>query len=163
MKYIIMPILILELFIVSSCSVKHVVTADKTEQESALMIEALENAILDTPYCALIEYTSVEVFPLPDPYPDDDDVEEKHIYHARVIETFRGQQLDNISYISFSEKGDGARISAEPVVITLCFGNEGFYWPGVGSLFPATEDVIKSARRISQKAKFDKQSFSDCE
>ncbi len=164
MKYKILTILTFGLLIVSSCSVKHVATPDQYDQETlASMMEALKNAITDTPYCALIQYTSVEVVPVPDPYPEDDNVEEKHIYHARVLKTFRGQQLNNISYISFSEKGDGARISAEPVIIALCVENEGFYWPGVGSVFPATEDVIKSAQRIGQRLKFVKQSFPDCE
>jgi len=164
MNYKILTILILGLLMVPSCSVKHVAATNKTEQQRlALMMEALEGFISNTPYCALIQYTSVDVVPVPDPYPDDDDVEEKHVYHAKVLETYRGQQLDNISYIETTESGEGAHISAEPVVVTLCVDKDEFFWAGTGSVYPATDEVIKAARRISQKVKSVKQSFTFCE
>ena len=168
MKYKILIILTLGLLIVPSCSVKHVATPDQYDQETlASMMEALENAITDTPYCALIQYTSVEVVPVPDPDPNDDDVEEKQIYHARVLETFRGQHMKKISYMLICEKGEYASEHASIVgkksVITLCLDNEGFWYPGTGSKFPATEEVIKTAQRIGQRLNFVKQSFSDCE
>jgi hypothetical protein len=154
----------LGLFIFLSCSSKQIAVPDKSEQQRlAFMMEALEDFISDTPYCAIIQHTSVDVVPIPDPDPNDDDVEEKHIYYAKVLETFRGQQLENISYITITEKGESATISTEPVVITLCVGKEGFLGLGTGSVYPATEEVIKAARRISQKVKSGKQSFSFCE
>jgi hypothetical protein len=49
------------------------------------------------------------------------------------------------------------------VIVTLCIGKDGLFWPGAGSLFPATKEVIKAAQQISQKLKFDKQSSPYCE
>jgi hypothetical protein len=152
------------LLMVSSCGVKQTTPSDKSEQQRlALMMEALEGFVSNTPYCALIKHTSVDVVPVPDPYPDDGYVEEKHIYHAKVLETFRGQQMENISYMTITEKGEGANISTEPTVITLCKDKEGFWGLGTGSTYPATEEVVKVARRIGQKVKSSKKSFSFCE
>jgi hypothetical protein len=165
MKYKIRIIFILiGVLIVLSCSSKQIIVPDKSEQHRlALMMEALEGFISNTPYCALIQYTGVDVVPIPDPDPNDDDVEEKHIYHAKVLETFHGQQMQNISYIETTAKGEGAHVSAEPTIITLCIKNNEFFWVGTGSEYPATKEVIKAARRISQKVKSGKQSFSFCE
>jgi hypothetical protein len=164
MKYKIMIIFISVVLIFLSCSSKQIAVPDKSEQQRlASMMEALEGFVSNTSYCALIQHTSVDVVPIHDPYPEDGYAEEKHIYHANVIETLHGQQLENISYTTITEKGESATISTEPVVITLCVGKEGFLGLGTGSVYPATEEVIKAARRISQKVKSGKQSFSFCE
>lgn len=173
MKYKVSTVLILCFFIVQSCSVNLADTPDKfqkvaldpvQEQEaSASTIQRLEEFISNTPYSALIQYTGVDVNTVPDPYPNDDYAEEKHIYHAKVLETYRGQKQENINFILYCEKGEETSIDKEPVVITLCINNEGFFWPGTGSEFPATEEIIKTARRIGQKVKFDERSFPYCE
>lgn len=165
MKYKILTLLLTTvLFIVSSCSIKEAAPPDKSEQHRlAMMMEALEGFVSNTPYCALIKHTRVDVVPVPDPYPDDGYVEEKHIYHAKVLETFRGQKMSNISYMTITEKGEGANISTEPIVITLCNDKEGFWGLGTGSAYPATNDVIKTARQIGSKVKTSKESFSFCE
>ena len=157
-KYKVLNILVFGLLMVTSCSVKQVATQKQYDKEAlAQMMEALENAITDTPYCALIQKTSVEAV-LEDDYV-------KRINHAKVLKTFRGQQLNNISYISYTEKGDSIQISDKPVVITLCVKNGGFYLPyEAGSEFPAIEEAIKKAEVTGKKLKFVKQqSFSDCE
>lgn len=164
MKIKIVTLLILELLLFQACNAKHVTTSDKHQLEtSALMIEALEDFISNTPYCALIQYTNVDVVPVPDPYPEDGYAEEKHIYHAKVLETYRGKQLANISFRTICQKGDDASFSMEPTVVTLCADNEGFFWPGTGAMFPATEEVIKAAKRIGQKFEFVQQAFPNCE
>lgn len=157
LKLIIYLIIVLLLF--QACSVKHVDSPVKLpQQREAFMLEAIEDFISSTPYCALIQHTSVDVSPDPnDPY------SEKNIYHARVLETFRGQNFNNISYILISDKGADSTLIKEPVVITLCADKEGFFWPGTGSMFEATEEVVKKARKIGQKLNFVKQSFPDCE
>ncbi len=159
MKLKLLILLTIELLLFQACSVKHVATPSKLQQQrEEFMLEAIEDFISSTPYCALIQHTSVDVSPDPnDPY------SEKNIYHAKVLETFRGQKLKNISYILISDKGADSTLIEEPVVITLCADKEGFFWPGTGSMFEATEKVIKKARRIGKKLKFVKQSFPDCE
>lgn len=69
----------------------------------------------------------------------------------------------NLSYMTITEKGEGINIDSKPVVITLCNDKDGFWGLGTGSVYPATKEVIKAARRISQKVKSGKQSFSFCE
>ena len=159
MKLKFMILLTIEFLLFQACSVKHVATQDRLQQQSeALMLEAIEDFISSTPYCALIQHTSVDVSPDPnDPH------SEINIYHAKVLETFRGQQFRNISYILISDKGSDPTLVKQPVIITLCSVKDGFFWPGTGSMFEATEEVIKKARRIGQKLKFVKQPFPDCE
>ena len=178
MKYKIIIILILELLLFQACNVKHTDISDQSHQETFDMMKGLEFAIKEAPYCALIQYTGVNVVPFPDDEPEGTDQsippdvavaakDEKQIYHARVLETFRGQHLEKISYVLICEKGEYASEHASIVgkksVVTLCLDNEGFWYPGTGSKFPATEEIIKAARRISQEVKFVKQSFPYCE
>lgn len=173
MKYKASTALILCFFIVQSCGVNRADTPDKfqkvaldpvQEQEtSASTIERLEEFISGTPYSALIQYTGVDVSSVPDPYPNDDYAEEKHIYHAKVLETYRGQKQENINFTLYCEKGEETNIDNELVVITLCINNEGFFWPGTGSEFTASEEIIETARRIAQKVIFDERSFPYCE
>lgn len=159
MKLKLFIFLIIELLLFQACSVKHVDSPVKLpQQREALMLEAIENFMSSTPYCALIQHTSVDVSPDPnDPY------SVINIYHARVLETFRGQNLKNIRYMLISDKGADSTLIKEPVVITLCADKEGFFWPGTGSMFEATEAVVKKARRIGQQLKSVKQAFLECE
>jgi hypothetical protein len=173
LAYLAAGLVILCFFIVQSCSVNRADTPDKfqkvaldpvQEQEiSVSTIQRLEESISGTPYSALIQYTGVDVSTVPDPYPNDDNVEEKHIYHAKVLETFRGEKQENINFTLYCEKGEETSIDKEPVVITLCINSDGFFWPGTGSEFPATEEIIETARRIAQKVIFDERSFPYCE
>lgn len=156
--------MILGLLLVQSCSTNNRDgVPEKFQEEKPALIQALENAISDTPYSALIQHISVDVISVPDFNPNDDYVEEKHIYHAKVLGTYRGQKLKNINYTMFVEKGEAAFINKEPFVVILCVNNEGFYWPGTGSSFPATDEILKAAKRISQNGKLTQQSFPYCE
>lgn len=178
MKYKIMAILIFGLLLFQSCNVKHTDISDESQQETFDMMKGLEFAIREAPYCALIQYTGVDVVPFPDDEPEDPNQyippgveiatkDEMQIYHARVLETFRGQHLKKISYMLICEEGEyaseHASIIGKTSVITLCIDSEGFWYPGTGSEFPATEEVIKTARRIGQKVKSVKKSFPYCE
>lgn len=180
MKYKIISIgFMLGLLLFQSCNVKHADNIpDESQQETFDMMKGLEFAIREAPYCALIQYTGVDVVPLPDDEPEASNQpippgvaiaakDEKQIYHARVLETFRGQHLKKISYMFVCEKGEYASehvsIVGKTSVVTLCIDNEGFWYPGTGSEFPATGEVIKAARRIGQKVKSVKKSFPYCE
>ena len=164
MKYIIMTMSILGLLLVQACSgIQNSEPADNDLQEKYDIFNHLESLMKDTPYCALIQHTGVDIVPLPDAFPNDGDEEEKHIYHAKVLETYRGQKLSNINYTLVCEKGEGTTIIEKPFIIALCVDKEGFFWPGTGSDFEATQETIKTARRISQELKSVKQSFPYCE
>lgn len=144
------------LLIFQACA-NHTNATDKYQQETFDSIRFLEGAISDTPYSALIQYTGVDVIR------EQKDNVEKHIYHAKVIETYRGQKSENISFYLYCEAGEGLDNDDKPVVITLCNDNEGLYWPGVGAEFEASQEVIRAARRISKKYRSVKQqSFPYC-
>lgn len=156
--------LILGLLLVQACSIiRDSKPEDKDLQENYYVLQHLESVMKDTPYCALIQHTGVDIVPIIDPFPNDGDEEEKHIYHAKVLETYRGQKLNNISYTLICEKGEETTINKKPFIITLCVDKEGFFWPGTGSDFEATQEIIKTARRISQEFKSVKQSFPYCD
>jgi hypothetical protein len=157
MRYKLISLLILGLLIFQACSVNRSNTPDKYQQETFDSLKFLEDAISDTPYSALIQYTGDDIIS------DLKDNVEKHIYHAKVLETYRGQKFENISFYLYCEEGEGLNIDDEPVVITLCNDNEGFYWPGVGAEFEASQEVVREARRISKKYSSAKQqSFPYC-
>ncbi len=158
MKYkAVIFIMLLGLLVVQSCSIND--TPEKIQKEElAFIIQTMEDAISTTPYSALILHASVDVISVLD-----DDSIEKHIYHAKILETYRGQKLENISYTMFVEKGETVFTNKEPFVVILCVNNEGFYWPGTGSSFPATEKIVEAAKRISQNVKLIQQSFPYCE
>ncbi len=107
MKYLKVKIIILGLLLVQSCSVNHDGISGKiSKEELTFIMQTMKDVISTTPYSALILHTGVDVISVLD-----DKSVEKHIYHARVLETYRGQELENISYTMFVEKGDGARLS----------------------------------------------------
>ena len=157
MKKRIMPAVILGLFILQACGANQAEMLHGPAQGAQGSItQGLWNAISDTPYSALIQYTGIEVI-----RPSDEDLE-KHIYYARVIETYRGQEFKDISFSLICEKGEGLVNDDKPVVVTLCIGNEGFYWPGPGSEFPGTDEMTRLARKISRHVKSEPPLFSAC-
>lgn len=127
------------------------------------LLQGLKNAISSTPYSALIIHTRVDIIPMPDTNPDDDYAEEKQTYHAKVLETYRGQQRKNISYTMTVEKGETAIIDKSPAVVTLCKSNDVFFWPGTGSKFPGTEEVTRTSRLTGQNIELNQQFFPFCE
>ncbi|NJM32683.1 MAG: hypothetical protein HC848_07310 [Limnobacter sp.] len=79
-----------------------------------------------------------------------------------MLKTYRGQSLPEITYTMLVERGEGALISSNPAVITLCESSNGFYWPGVGAIFPGEEEVISVAEKTSAKIDSEQSSFSGC-
>jgi len=61
------------------------------------------------------------------------------------------------------EKGEAAIINRGPVVVVLCKRNNIFFWPGTGSVFPATEEVIRISKLTGQSIGLVQQFFSYCE
>ncbi len=129
----------------------------------SLLIQGLADAITETPYSALVQQMTVDVIALPDIDKNDDYAEEQHIYNAAVLETYRGPQLKNISYAVIVEKGKAAMLSKEPVILTLCEKEDIFFWPGVSSTFPASNQVKSIAKAVSKNVDAKQASFANCD
>ena len=118
---------------------------------------ALSEAVVSTPYSAIVKHTYVEVFPVPD-----DETSSKHVYHADVIDTIRGEEREKILYTVVVERGEEATIDDSPVIVTLCPYDENFYWPGVGSQFDANYDLVEIAKDTVVNVDKDQSQFSHC-
>lgn len=118
--------------------------------------EFLAKAVAQTPYSALVIHTRVDIAPIHDKKAareaPDVVTEERHTYHARVLETFRGRPTPTIRYEMVVERGEGAEIDTKPQILTLCFGPRGLYWPGTGASFDAAQASIMLARRVAREA-----------
>jgi len=151
MKLQALSIMISGLLLIQSCYASNNSTPEKPQSEISPLIQELKKAISSTPYSALVTHTSVDIIPVPDPNPEDDYEEEKQIYHAKVLETYRGQKWKNISYTMIVEKGETAIINKSPAVITLCKSNNS-----------ATEEVTRASRLTGQNTQQNQQSFPYC-
>lgn len=148
-------------FFASACTgyTQQSVSADRFAMQS----EALAASVVNTPYSALIQVSSVETIDLPDPDKTDDYSEQKFIYHAKVIETFRGEAKKRISYAIYVEKGEAPDYPETQFIISLCKSDEAYYWPGTGALFSADSRLIHLARKFAQTTDGQQQTFEDCE
>ncbi len=134
-----------------------------SENQFSLQSEALVEAIANTPYSALIRITLVNPIDLPTTDNSDDYYDQKIIYHADVIETYRGNAKKNIAFTMYTEKGEELSFPQTPFIITLCQSNEEFYWPGVGAVFSADTRLRNIAKKIAKKADKTQLIFEDCE
>lgn len=129
--------------------------------------EFLAKAIAQTPYSALVVHTRVDIAPIHNksahPEAADAVTEERHIYHARVLETFRGKPASTIRYEMVVERGEGAEIDAKPQILTLCLGPRGLYWPGTGASFDAVQSSVMLARRVAREtSSLPSRGYSQC-
>jgi hypothetical protein len=165
---------LLSLFSLFSFCVTPVFAQLKTSAEvisNSTRVEFLQNAVVGTPYSALIIHSKVEITPLPASHStkaksaaDEKTGEERHTYHARVLETFKGKAFRTIRYEMIVETGELAELDSKPQLLTLCKGPRGFYWPGVGASFPADPELIAAARNASkQSSKSVLKAKSQCE
>jgi hypothetical protein len=120
------------------------------------MLNALTKAINDSPYSAIVQHTQVKL-------QRDGESGDKHIRHARVLETLRGPKMDKITYSVFTESGESAEPPKGPVIVTLCRDADGLYWPGVGSSFPADKHTADVGKTASASANKDQTVFSNCD
>ncbi|WP_156370725.1 hypothetical protein [Acidovorax sp. Leaf191] len=118
--------------------------------------EPLERAVAQTPYSALVIHTRVDIEPVRPKKGasagQDEYTEERTVYHARVLETFRGNAVRQVRYEVWGERGESAVIDSKPQILTLCSGPRGFYWPGTGASFPADPELLVLARRVGREA-----------
>ncbi|XVJ69392.1 MAG: hypothetical protein HEQ39_06865 [Rhizobacter sp.] len=130
--------------------------------------EGLRLYVGATPYSALVIHTKVEISPLSGQFtlkkgPHITVTDERHTYHAKVLETFRGKPHINIRYEMVVESWEEAGISSKPQIVTLCMGPRGLYWSGPGGRFDGVPDAIAAARRVAKQLTSSKPaSFSDC-
>lgn len=123
---------------------------------SSPMLEALAQAIRETPYSAVLKHTAVEVL-------SSTSNEEQHVFRARVVEALRGPKQPSISYVMVTEKGEDAAFTKEPVIVNLCQDQDGYYWPGTGAEFPLTEASLAVARSAAQHLPQGQSSFRSCD
>ncbi len=155
-------LLLIAIIFASACSA-HKQQNTISENEFIFQSGAIAESITNTPYSALIRITSVKVIDLPDADKSDDFAEQKLIYNADVIETYRGEETKNISYMMRVEKGEKPNFPKTPFIITLCKSKEGFYWPGVGANFSADNRLRALAKKTAKQTDDQQSYFSDCE
>ena len=78
-------------------------------------------------------------------------------YQAKVLETLRGEKHPFITFFQVIEEGEGPIAIDRPFIITLCKDSSGYYWPGTGSVFPASRAVLSFARQFAEDAPLDQQ------
>ena len=162
-KYI--PLLLM-IFLTSACeagSNKNEATEQLTDSEFLQQAKYMQKAFEQTPYAALIKIISVKTVDIPDDDTSDDYAEQKRVYQAKVIETYRGRVSGELSYEMYIEKGESAEYTEEPFIITLCQSKDGFYWPGVGASFSADKRLIELAKKQVSKLVEKQTSFAGCD
>jgi len=162
-KYI---LLLLMIFLTSACeanSDKSETAKQLTDSEFLQQAKYMHKAFEHTPFSALIKITSVKTIDIADDDPSDEYAEQKLVYQAKVIETYRGRVSSELTYDMYIEKGESAEFIDEPFIITLCESKDGFYWPGVGSIFSADKRLIELAKKQASQLDKKQTSFSGCD
>jgi hypothetical protein len=130
--------------------------AQPQASEDEHMLEFLEDALRETPFSAVVQKLRVDVVPL-----DADEV--KFVYQVRVIENIRGPKLKKLTYNLIAEKGeDPGTVTTEPIILTLCKNQGGFYWPGTGAQFPRTKETTAVVEKVRHELKADQKAFAQC-
>lgn len=111
--------------------------------EQKFMLESLAG----TPYFAQVEYINLRTETLPDSDPDDEFSETLHTFKVRVLEVYRGEDSPLLEFTAITATGENFELPEHPILISLCKNENGFYWPGVGASFPATEANLSLVKR----------------
>lgn len=119
-------------------------------------MKMLSELVQGSPYVAVLQHLTVEVS-------RKDESEETHRYRARVLETIRGPKLSEISYVIVTEPDETAELNKEPVIVMLCRGEDGYYWPGVDSTMPSNTKTRAVARQAAKQAPPGQQTFANCQ
>ncbi len=146
-------VIILFLFSVSACQVEV-----KSGSQLKVELQHINSAVSNTPYSALIKHLRVDAKAV-----DDDDSIVLHVFHAKVIETYRGDHHESISYQMVVEKDETIEIDEQPFIVTLCQSSDGYYWPGTGAAFSNKLQLIGSIKITVKKLAKKQTNFSDCE
>jgi hypothetical protein len=127
----------------------------QADEGDALLLENLTDALRETPFSAVVQYLRADVAPL-----EDDEV--KVTYQVRVLEHIRGPKLAKLSYFAVVEKDEDISFEKKPVILTLCKGKEGYYWPGTGAEFPRTKNTRALVAKVRRELSGDQKAFKQC-
>jgi hypothetical protein len=120
------------------------------------MLKNLEGALRETPFSAVVQHLGVDVVPV-----GSDEV--KFVYLVRVIEHIRGPKLEKLFYYAIAEKGEDPGLTKEPVILTLCTDQDGYYWPGTGAEFARTESARALVDKLRPELSTDQKVFEQCD
>lgn len=118
----------------------------------------LSEAIVATPYSAVVKHTRVEVIDMAD-----GEFSSKHIFYADVIETIRGEERSNVHYTMFVEHDEEVILDNAPVILTLCIDDGEYYWPGVGAQFHVNQPLIQLAKSSALRTDTSQSHFEHCD
>ncbi|OHY93737.1 hypothetical protein BI375_19050 [Vibrio rotiferianus] len=122
----------------------------------AVANERLQTAVEETPYSAVVLLTGFEG-------PEQDGGDNYYKVQAKVLNGIRGRITTNITFDMYTEVGDSPKIGIDPIIITLCHDEQGYYWPGTGSEFKATQEQVLIAKEAAKKLSDEQIVFAHCE
>ncbi|WP_409932129.1 hypothetical protein [Vibrio owensii] len=122
----------------------------------AVANERLQTAVEETPYSAVVVLTGFEG-------PEKDGGDNYYKVQAKVLDGVRGHITTNITFGMYTEIGDSPTIGIDPIIITLCHDEQGYYWPGTGSEFKATQEQILLAKEAAKNLSDKQRVFPHCD
>ncbi len=136
MKYMVIS----KLFITTLMALSNQACANHLDEQQDCLVQS----ILNTPFTAVVTNTQVTKLTS---NPDEGDI---YLLNADVQEIITGKTETNISYRIFVEFGEDVLVNNEPVIISLCEDDDGYYWPGVGAEFPVTAALLTLAHQAAK-------------
>ena len=121
----------------------------------AVANERLQTAVEETPYSAVVVLTGFEGS-------GKDGGDNYYKVQAKVLDGVRGHITTNITFDMYTEIGDPPKIGIDPIIITLCHDEQGYYWPGTGSEFKATQEQILLAKEAAKNLSDKQRVFAHC-
>lgn len=122
----------------------------------AVANERLQTAVEETPYSAVVVLTGFEG-------PEKDGEDNYYKVKAKVLDGVRGHITTNITFDMYTEVGDSPKIGIDPIIITLCHDEQGYYWPGTGSEFKATQEQTLLAKEGAKNLSDKQRVFAHCD
>lgn len=122
----------------------------------AVANERLQTAVEETPYSAVVVLTGFEG-------PEKDGGDNYYKVQAKVLDGVRGHITTNITFGMYTEIGGSPTIGIDPIIITLCHDEQGYYWPGTGSEFKATQEQILLAKEAAKNLSDKQRVFAHCD
>ncbi|AQM69528.1 hypothetical protein [Vibrio campbellii] len=122
----------------------------------AVANERLQTAVEETPYSAVVLLTGFEG-------PEQDGGDNYYKVQAKVLNGIRGHIISKITFDMYTEVGDTPKIGVDPIVITLCHDEQGYYWPGTGSEFTVTQEQVLIAKEAAKNLSDGQIVFAHCD
>ncbi|MGI9917264.1 hypothetical protein [Vibrio owensii] len=121
----------------------------------AVANEKLQTAVEETPYSAVVVLTGFEG-------PEKDGGDNYYKVQAKVLDGVRSHITTIITFDMYTEVGDSPKIGNDPIIITLCHDEQGYYWSGTGSEFKATQEQILLAKEAAKNLSDKQRVFAHC-